>query len=138
MMTLPQLLDVIEEIRGLERLLTRVRALMADGTAATEWRYAEVALVDRVRWLTYYRERENGGFIDRADAVLRAGVTSAATDAPEWAYVLLAIADRLKWSTYALSVTDPQLIAQAEAVLNAAPDPVFTSTDWATAWTDRH
>ena len=82
-MTVSELLDLIEEIRGNERYLASLRALIATGAAQPECKYAEVAIVDRLQYLNYRRERECGGIIERTDMLLRAGVTAASTD-PTW------------------------------------------------------
>ena len=69
MMTLPQLLDVIEKIRGLERYLASLRALIAAGEAQPESTYVAEAIVDYLRYLNYRREL---GIIESADVLLPA------------------------------------------------------------------
>jgi len=79
-MTLGELLDLIEEIRGNERYLASLHALIATGDAQPEATYVAAAISDRLRWLNYRRERECGGILERFDVLLRAGVT--ATNGP--------------------------------------------------------
>ena len=55
-MTQAQALDLLREIRGLERLEASITRMQK---RAPEWRYGLVALDDRLRWCRYCLSRED-------------------------------------------------------------------------------
>jgi hypothetical protein len=71
-MTQQQALDLVREIRSLERLEASIQQQMMEPGAALEWKYAVVALDDRLRWCKYCASLEDPAVIAAADAVLQA------------------------------------------------------------------
>ena len=62
----------MREIRGLERLEFLVQQSAARPGAAGEWRYALVALDDRLRWCRYVASLEHPLAVSMADELVRA------------------------------------------------------------------
>jgi len=77
-----QALDLVREIRGLERLAAVVGRRMADGAAASEWQYAVTAIEDRLRYVRYLATCGQPGLIARADAIVAAEAALLGADVP--------------------------------------------------------
>ena len=71
-MTQQQCVNLLRELRGIERVIAAVHAMLMQPGAACEWTYAAVALDDRRRWLTYCLSLEHGTLIDSAELILDA------------------------------------------------------------------
>ena len=69
-MTQAQCISLLRELRGLDRVIAAVQAMMRQPGAAREWQYASVALDDRRRWLDYCLSLEHRTLIDSAEELL--------------------------------------------------------------------
>jgi len=65
-MTQAQVVDLLRELRGLER----VEAAIRQAGAAAEWRYALTAIDDRLRWLRYCLSLEHPVLVGAAHDLL--------------------------------------------------------------------
>lgn len=65
-MTQTQAMEVVRELRAVERLIAAVDAMRLDPAAAPEWRYGAVALDDRARWLRYVLSLEHPMVVESA------------------------------------------------------------------------
>jgi hypothetical protein len=66
MMTTGQMVSLLRELRGLERLEASIKELMMHPDAAPEWKYALVALDDRLRWCRYCLSLEPAALVTAA------------------------------------------------------------------------
>lgn len=68
-MTDTDLLDMLRERRGLERIAASIGRLVV---AAPEWKYALVAINDRLKWSTYGLSVADPQQLAHAEAILNA------------------------------------------------------------------